>query len=74
MGRWGGAQLVEAGMGPPRPSGRGTRMFSLSILRRWTVAPSGGPARGASRGAWLLPPPSEATLQLTSIPVWLSHR
>lgn len=53
---WGGARLVEAGMGSPRPSGRGTRMFSLSILRRWTLAPSGGLARGASWGAWLLAP------------------
>lgn len=65
MRRWGGARLVEVGMGPPRPSGRGTRMFSLSILRRWTLAPSRSLACGASRGAWLLapsvPPASEAT-------------
>lgn len=76
MRRWGGAGLVEAGMGPPRPSGRGTRMFSLSILRRWTPAPSGGLARGASRGVWLLPPSVRATslwCHLPLVPPYISH-
>lgn len=52
--RWDSVRPVEAGMDPPppaiSPSGLGTRMFSLSILRSWTLAPSGGLARGASRG------------------------
>lgn len=71
---WGSVQLVD----PPSPSGWGTQVFSLSILRSWILAPSRGMAHGAS---WshscqypLCHPPLRPLLHPTYTPVWFSNR
>lgn len=85
MRRWGGAGLVEAGMGPPSPIRTGHPNVFTFYFKALDSGPERRPGPRCQPGRVaaatvrpchlpLVPPPSGATLHLTSVPMRLSHR